>query len=370
MRLTPQQLNFMETFGFLHFPGLIEDRIEAVIEAFEGVWAGYGGGHDGRPHDGTGRSCIVPFAGQSEYLSSLLDDPRIDGILGSLLGDDYVYLGSDGNYYAGDTAWHSDGGWPRPIIYYKIAFYLDRLTRGRGAIRVIPGSPLRRGLLHSAPHRGRAAHHAAGGGQLRPLPHRLGVRAGHGRHGPAGAHAPPGAAPGQPGPPAGAVGAGAPGAGRTSSADDRRRPQPRLPGAAGAGAGGADAGRRLRGRGGGRESGAARRRPVVRPLAAGFPPLLRGAGGPGGHQTAAVRAIAEAHEGLRVVITHLAHPRIDDEADPELRRRRDEQLALGERPNVWFDFASFPALLGGDQALVLGETARQVYFGDRKGDEG
>ncbi len=90
----------------------------------------------------------------------------------------------------------------------------------------------------------------------------------------------------------------------------------------------------------------------------------------GAYQTAAVRAIAEAHEGLRVVITHLAHPRIDDEADPELRRRRDEQLALGERPNVWFDFASFPALLGGDQALVLGETARQVYFGDRKGDEG
>ena len=140
MRLTPQQHNFMDTFGFLHFPGLIEDRIEAVIDAFETVWASHGGGHDGRPHDGTARSCIVPFAGQSEYLSSLLDDPRIDGILGSLLGDDYVYLGSDGNYYVGDTGWHSDGGWPRPIVYYKIAFYLDRLTRDSGAIRVIPGS--------------------------------------------------------------------------------------------------------------------------------------------------------------------------------------------------------------------------------------
>ncbi len=140
MRLTQQQLNFMETFGYLHFPGLIEDRIEAVIDAFEEIWAGHGGGHDGRPHDGTARSCIVPFAGQSEYLSSLLDDPRIDGILGSLLGDDYVYLGSDGNYYVGDTGWHSDGGWPRPIVYYKIAFYLDRLTRDSGAIRVIPGS--------------------------------------------------------------------------------------------------------------------------------------------------------------------------------------------------------------------------------------
>ena len=139
------------------------------------------------------------------------------------------------------------------------------------------------------------------------------------------------------------------------------------------------------------------------------------------YQTEAVRAIAEAHEGLRVVLTHLAHPRLADEADPELRRRRDQQLALGELPNLWFDFASFPAILAGledfpypsaarwlreglerlgaerimwgtdqpgmlshlnyaqllrlarlhtqhlpaaDRALVLGETARQVYFGE------
>ena len=106
------------------------------------------------------------------------------------------------------------------------------------------------------------------------------------------------------------------------------------------------------------------------PWRPGFRPYFEEQVAQGAYQTAAVRAIAEAHEGLRIVIAHLAHPRIDDEADPELRRRRDEQLALGELPNVWFDFASFPALPAGDQTLVLGETARQVYFGDRKGDEG
>ena len=135
LRLTPQQLAFMETFGYLSFPGLLDDCIDEVIEAFEAVWTARGGGHDG-----TARSCIVPFIGQSDYLSSLLDDPRVNGIFSSLLGDDFQYLGSDGNYYVGDTDWHSDGGWPRQIVYFKVAFYLDPLTRDTGALRVIPGS--------------------------------------------------------------------------------------------------------------------------------------------------------------------------------------------------------------------------------------
>jgi len=140
LQLTPQQLSFMETFGYLHFPELMRDCADQIIAAFEAVWEERGGGHDGRPHDGTARSCIVPFIDQSEYLSGLLDDGRINGILSSLLGDDFNYLGSDGNYYVGDTGWHSDGGWPRLIRYYKMAFYLDPLTRDSGAVRVIPGS--------------------------------------------------------------------------------------------------------------------------------------------------------------------------------------------------------------------------------------
>ena len=140
MKLTPQQLAFIDTFGFLHFPGLLRDCIDEIIGAFEAVWAAHGGGHDDKAHDGTERSCIVPFVDQSEYLCGLLDDPRIDGIIASLLGDDYNYLASDGNYYVGDTRWHSDAGWQRPIVYYKMAFYLDPLTRDTGALRVIPGS--------------------------------------------------------------------------------------------------------------------------------------------------------------------------------------------------------------------------------------
>jgi hypothetical protein len=144
--LTSQQLAHMDAFGYLVFPGLLSDRIEKITEEFERVFTERGGGHNGRQHDGTARSCILPFIDQSEYLSALLDDPRIDGIFESLLGSDYVYLGSDGNFYVGDTGWHSDTDWSGkmrgspPRVFYKMALYLDPVDAASGALRVVPGS--------------------------------------------------------------------------------------------------------------------------------------------------------------------------------------------------------------------------------------
>ena len=146
LQLTPQQLAFMDTFGYLVFPGLLSDKIDRIIAEFESVFAAHGGGHNGKPHDGTARSCILPFVDQTEYLAALIDDPRIDGIFTSLLGADYNYLGSDGNFYVGDTNWHSDTDWSGrmrgkpPRIFYKLALYLDPVTATSGALRVIPGS--------------------------------------------------------------------------------------------------------------------------------------------------------------------------------------------------------------------------------------
>lgn len=138
-RLSAPQLAFFHTFGYLHFPGLLNDRIERIIAEFEILWAAQGGGHHGRQHDGKRRSCIVPCIDRSVYLSTLLDDPRLEGIAAGILGDDYNYMGSDGNLYAGDTGWHSDG-WHREITHIKLAFYLDPVGRDTGCLRVIPGS--------------------------------------------------------------------------------------------------------------------------------------------------------------------------------------------------------------------------------------
>ena len=151
MRLTEQQLEFFDAFGFLKFPGLFANDIDEITDAFERVWADHISGH-GNPHDPNRRSVLVPFLDQSEYLSALLDDPRIEGIASSLLGDDFNYSASDGSFNVGDTNWHSDScrnvGYRQvkadpckfPYLRAKLAFYLDPLTHDSGCLRVIPGS--------------------------------------------------------------------------------------------------------------------------------------------------------------------------------------------------------------------------------------
>ena len=135
MQLSPEQLAFYETFGFLAFRGLFAAEIDAVSAAFESIWA-----DSGRTHDHLKRSCIIPFVDRSDYLSGLIDDPRIDGVVRSVLGEDYNYTGSDGNYYVGDTVWHSDQHLEAPYHSLKIAFYLDPVGADDGCLRVIAGS--------------------------------------------------------------------------------------------------------------------------------------------------------------------------------------------------------------------------------------
>jgi hypothetical protein len=134
MKLTTEQIDFFETFGFIKFPGLFKDEIQTIIAEFENMFPMFES-----VHDGTKRTMIVPFIDQREFLSSLLDDSRIDGIATALLGENFNYMGSDGNYYTGNTDWHRDGEC-RDRRHLKIAFYLDPLEGSTGALRVIPGS--------------------------------------------------------------------------------------------------------------------------------------------------------------------------------------------------------------------------------------
>lgn len=131
MQLTAQQIDFFETFGFLKFPQLVADRIDWIIEEFTKTFP------EDHKHDGSKRTCIVPFIDQR--MSTLLDDPRLLAIGKALVGDDFNYMGSDGNYYTGNTGWHRDGI-HRKYKHIKLAFYLDKLDGNSGALRVIPGS--------------------------------------------------------------------------------------------------------------------------------------------------------------------------------------------------------------------------------------
>ena len=140
MRLSEQQHRFYESFGFLGFPRLFADEADAITESFEKIWAHHGGGHHGQMHDHEQRSAIMPFLDEDEFLCSLIDDPRIEGPIAALLGEDFNYAGSDGNLYVGETNWHSDGGLKKLYPSIKIAFYLDPVGADSGCLRVIPGS--------------------------------------------------------------------------------------------------------------------------------------------------------------------------------------------------------------------------------------
>jgi len=143
MKLSTQQKRFFEQFGYLHFPGLLSDSIGWIIDEFESVWANC----QTVKHTGEKRSGFPgTFIAQTPKLCSMMDDPRIDGLCESLMGSDYQFAGGDGNFYSGDTGWHSDVfqkcgfSFYKDCLHIKIAFYLDPLTRDTGALRVIPGS--------------------------------------------------------------------------------------------------------------------------------------------------------------------------------------------------------------------------------------
>jgi ectoine hydroxylase-related dioxygenase (phytanoyl-CoA dioxygenase family) len=72
-------------------------------------------------------------------LSALLDHPKILAAVTNLIGPDFNYMGSDGNFFSGDTTWHRDGFSPSNS-YIKLALYLDPITSATGCLRVIPGS--------------------------------------------------------------------------------------------------------------------------------------------------------------------------------------------------------------------------------------
>src|SRR5689334_17242012 len=109
MQLTSQQMRFFDTFGYLAFPGLFTTaEIAWITEEFESAIRTVGGGQQ---HDGSKRTFMLAPIDRTARLCTLLDDPRLLGIIGGVLGEDFNYASGDGNYYTGDTGWHPDGNW-------------------------------------------------------------------------------------------------------------------------------------------------------------------------------------------------------------------------------------------------------------------
>jgi len=131
--LTEQQIGHYHTFGYVILKGWFSEQLATIEDEFEQLMAE----HTARnPHDGKIRSLRWQMLDSSPELIRLLDGDRVGGVFDDILGDDWQYMGSAGNFYAGDTGWHVDDYARHHKV--KIAAYLDPTGPDTGGLRVVP----------------------------------------------------------------------------------------------------------------------------------------------------------------------------------------------------------------------------------------
>ena len=143
--LTAEQKAHFDTFGFLILRQLFSAaETEKLAGEYDEIMDE---DRESRPFKGE-RQSVQPFVEKRSRLIELAEDDRVYSTVEELLGPGFTWVGSDGNYYVGDTPWHSDGlrdyidrdlsDWYYPVM--KVAFYLDPVAKDTGCLRVIPGS--------------------------------------------------------------------------------------------------------------------------------------------------------------------------------------------------------------------------------------
>ena len=141
--LTDAQVAHFQTFGFLVLRNAFSSaEMDVIRDHFDEVMTA---NRDGTPFDGAKTQTVLWFVEQNPELARLAEDDRIYGPVGQLLGEDFIWVLSDGNLYVDDTQWHGGSGQSEERStalskHIKVAIYPDALTRETGALRVIPGS--------------------------------------------------------------------------------------------------------------------------------------------------------------------------------------------------------------------------------------
>ena len=142
--ITPQQKNRFDLFGYLVFPSLLIDRVQELRAAFDDVFAEAAAEiipwehvvHHNRP-----RQIMPAIVDKHPLLHALAHDSVVSSIIGSLLGEPFRLLGSDGNIYDCGTRWDTDiTGLPYNCRNAKAIVYFDEMHAGEDAFRAIPGS--------------------------------------------------------------------------------------------------------------------------------------------------------------------------------------------------------------------------------------
>lgn len=143
-QLSPEQVRYFETFGFLKLRNLFVSEIDDIAAGFDAIFEDEANERMETHYaiHGERRRVTIPsFIDKDRRLQWLRSDDRVLGIARSLIGPDYNYGESDGSIFYCGTAWHADiFGAPMSQYHVKLYFYLDVLSAESGAIRMIPGT--------------------------------------------------------------------------------------------------------------------------------------------------------------------------------------------------------------------------------------
>jgi ectoine hydroxylase-related dioxygenase (phytanoyl-CoA dioxygenase family) len=144
--LSPQQKNFFDTFGYLVIRGALKEQIADISNLFDQLYKNADQEVADWYHEAhymKSRQVLMQFIERLPELTALLDHPVINRIFSTLLGEGFLYRGSEGNIFTGDTYWHSDlYGTYFKYRHVKVLVYLEPLDESNGALSVIPGSHL------------------------------------------------------------------------------------------------------------------------------------------------------------------------------------------------------------------------------------
>ena len=138
---TEQQMTFFDIFGHVSFPGLFARKLNPSHRPLKPRGQSTVAVTTSAPTTNRKNSALLPFIDRHPFLCGLLDDERVEGIGAGLRGVDSNYRSNDGNYFVGDTVWHSDGYLRAPGYHsIKLAFCLNIVGRDADCLKFIPGS--------------------------------------------------------------------------------------------------------------------------------------------------------------------------------------------------------------------------------------
>ena len=137
--LNNEQIAHFDTFGFVFIRNMLsETEINELSLYSQEIF------NDHKKNTGENYAQLQPFFELNSKMDKFVVDKRIFDSVNRLLGDGFLWIGSEGNITTkSEHGWHPDRTGTENEVNYrrlKVMFYLDQTTKEKGCLRVIPGS--------------------------------------------------------------------------------------------------------------------------------------------------------------------------------------------------------------------------------------